>query len=172
MASVLLWNANIQSLQFHDEGHCEIVRPKAEAAIWLKVQLLSPCLTLPRGSPHGSPESRASSHLRRNKDRRLSWQVLVIYLYSPAKRNTKYIPQEEIIMSSDNYWQLFTQLYPQSFLFFSETNSLWKLYTFTFLQDTYANMMVFSLSLIICHHLPSSPQGLVQLVRICLVAIV
>ena len=114
MASVLLWNANIQSLQFHDEGHCEIVRPKAEAAIWLKVRLLSPCLTLPRGSPRGSPESRASSHLRRNKDRHLSWQVLVIYLYSPAKRNTKYIPQEEIIMSSDNYWQLNSLSYTHS----------------------------------------------------------
>ena len=105
MASVLLWNVNIQSLQFHDEGHCEIVRLKAEAAIWLKVRLLSPCLTLPRGSLPGSPESRTSSHLRRNKDRCLSWQVLVTCVYSPPRGTQSTSPRKRLqcfLVTTDN----------------------------------------------------------------------
>ena len=144
---------------------------KSETQGWsstlVTILALSPCLPLPRGSPLGL----------QNPD--FMWpqqeqgQVLVmrthLSLFS-TERNTKYIPMKRLqchLITTDN---LIYSAKPTAVLILLGNKILVKT-TYFHLPPKHAIMVVFSLSLT-RHHLPNSPQGLVQLVGICLVSIV
>lgn len=84
-----------------------------------------------------------------------------------TERNTKYIPHEEITVSLITTDNLIHSAKPTVFLALLGNKKSCGNYILSPSSKTYANLMVFSLSLT-CHHLPNSPQGLVQLVGISL----
>ena len=87
-----------------------------------------------------------------------------------TERNTKYIPMKRLqchLITTDN---LIYSAKPTAVLILLGNKILVKT-TYFHLPPKHAIMVVFSLSLT-RHHLPNSPQGLVQLVGICLVSIV
>ena len=87
MANLLLWNANIQRLLFHDSRLKQHIGYNSGFCLHVY-----PC----PGAPPWVCRPWTSLHLSRNKDRCLSWGPTCLY---SSLRGTQNI-------SSDNYWQL------------------------------------------------------------------